>query len=211
MEHTVNMSKIDFKKILKAYYLPGKKNVVAVDVPAMNYLMVDGSGAPDPKSNPAYVQAIEALYSVAYTIKFMIKRAPNGVDFGVMPMEGLWWADDMNDFIAGKQSNWQWTLMIMQPEPVTARHVEQAIDQVRVKKNLPALPLLRHATFEEGKSAQILHIGPFSEEGPTVEKVHAFIAANGKKFTGKHHEIYLSDLRRAAPDKLRTVIRQPMK
>lgn len=169
--------------------------------------MVDGSG--DPNSSPAYQQAVGCLYAVSYTLRFSIKRGPQAVAYGVMPLEGLWWADDMRTFSVERKSEWKWTLMIMQPDPVEASDVSEAIEQVRRKKQLVAVERLRFETFEEGVCAQTLHLGPFSEEGPTIERVHAFIAERGS-LRGKHHEIYLSDIRRADPRRWRTVIRQPM-
>ena len=204
------MSKIDYKKELKGLYLPSSKKVVKVNVPSMNYLMVDGMGEPDPVLNPGYGQAVEALFTVSYTIKFMLKKAENGIDYGVLPLEGLWWADDMTDFIKGNKSRWKWSMMIMQPKVVTKSIVGEAIKQVKAKKKVTVLELLKFSSFTEGEAAQILYIGPFSEEGPTVEKVHSFILERGRKIRGKHHEIYLTDVRRAAPENWKTVIRQPM-
>ena len=202
------MEKIDFKKRLKHLYGPSAKKVAVVDLPEMNFLMVDGAG--DPNTAPAFAQAIEALYPVAYTLKFMVKKGPAAVDYGVMPLEALWWADDLSAFTTGKKDDWQWTLMIMQPEFVEAEMVDEAIQTVTRKKDPIALPRVRFEPFREGEAAQILHVGPFDEEGPTIEKVHAFIEASGRRRVGKHHEIYLSDLRRAAPQKWRTIVRQPM-
>lgn len=201
------MTKIDYKKELKHLYNPSKKEVALVDVPPMNFLLVDGSGYPG--TSQAYEDAMEALYAMAYTLKFKIKKSDGGVDFTVMPLEGLWWAEDMELF-AEEPDNWLWTSMIMQPEHVTEMHVAQAQEEVERKKNPVALPLLRFERFHEGLSAQIMHIGPFSEEGPTIEKLHAFIAESGHTRRDKHHEIYLSDPRRTAPEKLRTIIRQPV-
>lgn len=201
------MSKIDYKKELKEFYRPSAKKVVEVNIPKMNFLMVDGHGAPEMTE---YKEAIEALYSVSYTIKFMIKKGDIGIDYGVLPLEGLWWADDMLDFINENKSKWIWTMMIMQPELVTKDLVHAAISQVKDKKNLPAINKVKFKSFQEGRCAQTLHVGPFSEEGPTVERVHSFIADCGNELTGKHHEIYLTDIRRAAPENWKTVIRQPM-
>jgi hypothetical protein len=128
----------------------------------------------------------------------------------VLPLEALWWADDMSAFTTGDKDAWKWTLMIMQPKFITGKIVEKAEEAVERKKNPVSLPLVRFEAFEEGRAAQILHIGPFSEEGPTIEKVHSFIKDNGSQFAGKHHEIYLSDLRRTAPEKWKTIVRQPM-
>ena len=202
------MSKIDYKKELKHLYRPSAKKVEAVDVPRMNFLMIDGKG--DPSTSQEFKDAIGVLYPLSYTLKFMIKKGGIGVDYGVLPLEGLWWADDMSSFVDDRREHWQWTLMIMQPELVTEQMVQEANAQVLKKKNPVSLPLVRFESFEEGKVAQILHVGPFSEEGPSVEKVHAFIEESGSQRRGKHHEIYLSDIRRTAADNLRTIIRQPM-
>ncbi len=182
--------------------------VEAVDVPRMNFLMIDGKG--DPNTSQEFKDAIGVLYPLSYTLKFMIKKGGIGVDYGVLPLEGLWWADDMSSFVDDRREHWQWTLMIMQPELVTEQMVQEANAQVLKKKNPVSLPLVRFESFEEGKVAQILHVGPFSEEGPSVEKVHAFIEESGSQRRGKHHEIYLSDIRRAAADNWKTIIRQPM-
>ena len=202
------MSKIDYKKELKHLYRPSAKKVEAVDVPRMNFLMIDGEG--DPSTSQEFKDAIGVLYPLSYTLKFMIKKGGIGVDYGVLPLEGLWWADDMSSFVDDRREHWQWTLMIMQPELVTEEMVQEANEQVLKKKNPVSLPLVRFESFEEGKVAQIIHIGPFSEERPTVEKVHTFIEERGSQRRGKHHEIYLSDIRRTAADNLRTIIRQPM-
>jgi len=201
------MKKIDLKKELKSLYLPSAKAVAQVDVPAMNYLMIDGAG--DPNTSKAYAEAIEALFAVAYTVKFMVKKAQE-IDYGVMPLESLWWADDMAAFSTGDTSKWKWTAMIMQPPLVTAEIVAEAVAAVKKKKNPPAIARLRFDTLPEGTCAQTLHVGPFSEEGPTIERVHEFIRARGGKLAGRHHEIYLSDIRRADPAKWKTVIRQPL-
>ena len=128
----------------------------------------------------------------------------------VPPLECLWWADDPSAFAAGKKDLWQWTLLIMQPEFITAPMVREAVQEVTRKKQPVALPLVRFDSFEEGRVAQTLHVGPFSEEGPTIERLHAFIAQQGCRRVGKHHEIYLSDIRRAAPERWKTIVRQPV-
>jgi hypothetical protein len=202
------MQKIDLKKELKHLYQPPQKEPVRVDVPVMNYLMIDGEG--DPNTSLAYKESIEALFAISYTLKFMIKKGQLAVDYGVMPLEGLWWADDMSAFTEGDKARWKWTSMIMQPDFVTREMVLLAIADVKMKKNLPALSRVRFESFLEGDCTQIMHIGPFSEEGPTIERVHQFIERCGCKRTGKHHEIYLSDIRKADPNNWKTVIRQPM-
>jgi hypothetical protein len=201
------MEKIDFKKEFKQLYQASAKEVVLVDVPPLNFLMVDGEG--DPNSAQSYKEAIEALFSVAYTLKFMVKKGPLALDFGVMPLEGLWWADDMADFGTADKSHWKWTAMVMQPPFITSAMVHGAIAEVQKKKPPAVLGKLRMKSFTEGKSAQILHIGPFSEEGPAIARVHQFIQAKSA-LRGRHHEIYLSDIRKAAPEKWKTIIRQPM-
>lgn len=201
------MEKMDLRKELKHLYRASPKEVVQVDVPVMNFLMLDGEG--DPNTSGAFSDAAEALFSVAYAVKFMIKKGPSGIDYGVMPLEGLWWADDMSAFSVEDKSSWKWTLMIMQPDFVPEDIVDRAISNVKEKKKLAAVSKVRFESFAEGKCAQILHVGPFSGEGPTVAKVHQFIDSRGIR-RGKHHEIYLSDTRKAAPAKWETVIRQPM-
>lgn len=202
------MQKIDLKKELKHLYQPSAKEVLQVEVPTFQFLMVDGEG--DPNTSQEYAQAVEALFSVSYTAKFMVKKGPQGIDYAVMPLEGLWWAGDMSVFIANDKSRWKWTMMIMQPYFVATEVIQAAISEVKRKKALPAVGKLRLEAFSEGNCAQVLHIGPFSEEGPTIERLHSFIDARTGR-DGKHHEIYLSDIRRADPAKWKTIIRHPIK
>ena len=202
------MTKIDLKKELKALYQASPKEVTQVDVPEFNYLMVDGQG--DPNTAPQYVQAVEALYSVSYAAKFAVRKGPLAVDYAVMPLQGLWWADDMAAFTRQDKALWRWTMMILQPQWVSADLLQDVLVEVGAKKDLPALDRLRLEPFTEGTCAQILHVGPFTEEGPTVRRLHDYVDAHGGR-TGKHHEIYLSDVRRAAPANWKTIIRQPMR
>ncbi|MFB0504845.1 MAG: GyrI-like domain-containing protein [Candidatus Bathyarchaeia archaeon] len=201
------MRKIDLKKELKQLYNPPEKEAVIVDVPKMSFLMVDGQG--DPNTAQEYKDAIEALYAVSYSLKFMIKKGKE-VDYVVMPLEGLWWTEDMTEFTMENKDAWKWTSMIMQPPYVTQELVQKALKQVEEKRNLPALSKMRFKSFHEGLSLQIMHIGPYSAEGPTIERLHNFIREKGYGLRGKHHEIYLSDPRRSKPGKLNTVIRQPI-
>ncbi len=203
------MQKIDYKKELKHLYQPPSKEVVQVDVPPFNYLMLDGAG--DPNTSPAYQAAVEVLFSLSYTLKFMVKKGPLAIDYGVLPLEGLWWAEDMSAFTTADKSNWLWTMMIMQPDFITPAMLTDAVQAVKRKSNPPLLDQVRFEPFTEGLCAQIMHIGPFSAEGPTIERLHRFIADSGRQRFGKHHEIYLSDIRKADPAKWRTVIRQPMR
>jgi hypothetical protein len=200
------MDKIDLKKELKDLYNPSAKEVNVVDVPALNFLLINGEGAP---TSPQYREAVEALFSVAYTLKFTVKKS-KGIDYAVMPLEGLWWVDDMTNFSVDRKEEWKWIAMIMQPEYVTSDDVKVAIDQVKKKKNPSALPKVRFESFKEGPAAQIMYVGPFSAEGATITKIHSYIQNSGHKLSGKHHEIYLNNPATTAPEKLKTIIRQPM-
>jgi len=201
------LDKVDLKKELKNLYNPSAKEVSLVDVPAMNFLLVDGEGAP---TSPQYSEAIEVLFSVAYTLKFMVKKG-KGVDYAVMPLEGLWWVHDMTKFSADRKDEWKWTAMIMQPKYVSTEDFQKAVEQVKKKKNPPALSKVRLESFKEGPAAQIMYVGPFSAEGPTLTKIHAYIQNSGHVLSGKHHEIYLNNPATTAAEKLKTVLRQPMK
>ncbi len=199
------MGKIDFKKELKELYSASAKKCVLLTVPEMNFLMIDGRG--NPNTSMEFQEAVEALFSVAYTLKFTIKKIEE-VDYGVMPLEGLWWSDEHEDLDASDKDGWNWTLMIMQPHYVTTELVQAAVEKVVKEKNIAAAAGMRFESFTEGFAAQILHVGPFSEEGPTVAGLHQFIRETACEFRGKHHEIYLSDTRRAKPEKWKTIVRQ---
>jgi hypothetical protein len=199
--------RLDLRRELKQLYQPSAKAVAEVKVPAFTFLMIDGKG--DPNSSKSYAEAVEALFAVSYAAKFMVKKGPLQQDYAVMPLEGLWWAKDMGAFRNGDRAQWQWTLMIMQPRFVTQATLRRAMAETAAKKQLPGIGRLRIERFAEGRCAQILHIGPFTAEGPAIERVHAYIDAHGR-LRGKHHEIYLTDIRRAAPSRWKTVIRQPM-
>jgi hypothetical protein len=202
------MKKLDHRKTLKHLYSASAKTIAEVDVPPLRFLMIDGQG--DPNTSQDYAAAVEALFSVSYTAKFMLKKGPSQLDYAVMPLEGLWWADDPSVFVENRRESWRWTMMIMQPDVVADELIAEAIAVVKRKKALVALDKLRLETFAEGRAAQVLHVGPFSEEGPTIERLHAFIRSKGA-LAGKHHEIYLTDIRRADPKKWKTIIRQPMR
>ncbi len=203
------MIRIDLKKELKHLYNPSSKEPVVVYVPEMDFLMVDGAG--DPNTAQEYKDAVEALYAVSYALKFMIKKGDAAVDYGVMPLEGLWWADDVTQFSMQNKDIWRWTSMIMQPKYVTKDLFDKAIAQVAKKKGLPALSKMRFESFDEGLAAQVMHLGPYSAEGPTIEILHNFIKENGYELRGKHHEIYLTDPQRSAQEKMKTVLRQPIR
>lgn len=201
------MEKRDFRKEFKQLYNPSAKQVSAVVIPPMNFLMVDGAG--DPNNSQSFTEATEALYSLSYTLKFASKAA--GVDYSVMPLEGLWWLEGNNFDLLSDRSLWRWTLMVMQPDPITREMVTGAVAEVRRKKNPPALDRVRFEVYDEGLVAQLLHIGPYSAEMPNVERVHNYIIQQGSTLVGKHHEIYLGDPSRTAPEKLKTILRQPMR
>ncbi len=201
------MDKLDLKKEFKQLYSPSTNAVSVVDIPVFSYIMVDGEGAPD---GAEAQQAIEMLFPVAYAIKFISKARDK--DYGVMPLEGLWWADDMSDFTAGRRDKWKWTYMIMQPEFISQNDFEEAIGKVQSKNRMMNLSNVHLNSLTEGKAAQIMHIGPFSEEHTNIRKIHEHIASLGGKFDGskeKHHEIYLSDMRKVSPSAMKTILRQP--
>lgn len=201
------MQTVDLRRELsRLYTAPAAPTLV--DVPELSYLMIDGSG--DPNTAPEYAVAVEALYTVAYTIRFALKRRDDPVDAPVMPLEGLWWVPDMRTFTVEDKSAWLWTLLILQSSHVTPELVDDARAAALRKKGLSAIDRVRLEPFTEGRAAQVMHRGPYSEEGPTIAALHRFIAEQGLSLTGRHHEIYLGDPRRAAPEKLRTIIRQPV-
>lgn len=202
------MDKIDFRKTMKALWQPPAGRFTLVEVPKMRFLMIDGEG--DPNTAPAYTQAVEWLYSVSYPLKFMSKRTL-GRDYAVMPLEGLWWAEDMESFVRRDKDDWSWTMMIMQPDWITQPMVEAAIEKARAKRGEPPTSL-RLEDYHEGLSVQILHIGAYDDEGPVLRRLHdEFLPANGLEPTGHHHELYISDPRRTPPEKLKTVLRQPVR
>lgn len=198
--------KLDWKKEFKKLYFPPAQPVL-VDVPTMHFLMLDGHG--DPNHSQAYQEVVEALFSVSYTLKFLIKKEME-VDYAVFPLEGLWWVEDMAEFSVDRKDEWDWTMMIAQPETVTAAWVEQARRDAMKKKTSKYIEQVRFEPYAEGLCAQVMHTGPYADEGPTIARLHAFLREQGGVLAGKHHEIYLSDVRRTAPEKLKTVIRQPM-
>ena len=202
------MKKVDLKKQLAAYYKQRRAVISELNVPAFNFLMIDGKG--NPNTSQAYAQAIEVLYSLSYTLKFMLKMDKKLYDYPVMGLEGLWWAKDMGAFRLGDKDSWEWTAMILQPDFITQEMYREAASQVKQKKILAALGRERLERFEEGLCVQTLHIGPYDKEGPTIEAVHRYIHDHGFELRGKHHEIYFGDPRRSNPQNLKTIIRQPI-
>ncbi|REE96964.1 GyrI-like domain-containing protein [Thermomonospora umbrina] len=203
------MTRYDVKRELRHCYAPTDTDWALVDVPAQQFIAIDGRG--DPNTGTDYARAVEALYTVAYTIKFTSKNVL-GRDFVVGPLEGLWWSDDPEVFITRAKHAWQWRMLISQPDWIDPDLIAEAEQAALRKKGLPAIAEIRRETLHEGTSAQLLHIGPYDDEGPALARLHHdFLAAHDLRMSGHHHEIYLSDPRRAAPAKLRTILRQPVR
>ncbi len=201
--------KIDYVKKAKELYQPSAKTPVIVDVPAMNFLMIDGKG--DPNRSPEYQAAVSTLYSLSYTLKFTIKKS-NGIDYGVLPLEGLWWMDDNRLFVQEKKETWYWTMMIAQPDFITQDMIGGAKEEVKKKKkDLAPLDEVRFEPYHEGLCVQMMHIGPYAEEHPNIMRMHEFAKEAGYQLAGKHHEIYLGDPNKTAPKRLKTVLRQPVR
>ena len=201
------MVKVDLRQEYKALYTASSKEAALVEVPTLSYLMIDGRG--DPNTALEYQDAIEALYGLSYTLKFHFKRAAQAIDYPVMALEGLWSVAVLRDLV--NRDKWEWTMMIMQPEWVTRDLVSEMAAQVARKKPLAALTRVCLEEYAEGLAAQILHIGPYAAEWSTIDRLHQFVQDNGYELRGKHHEIYLSDPRRSAPEKLKTILRHPVR
>lgn len=212
------MKILDLKKQFKYLYQPSAKKVEAVQIPKLQFVMIDGAieKGQAPGTSLGFAEATQALYSLSYTLKFMLKkRTTNAIDYPVMTLEGLWWVED-SFFDIKVKDNWFYTLMIMKPEIITQELFEEAREQVRKKKgDSELLNKIRLAHFEEGLSVQVMHIGPYATEPATMDRMKEFMGENGLEdkvgpIGGKHHEIYLSDPRRANPDKMKTVLRHPV-
>ncbi|GLY80427.1 GyrI-like domain-containing protein [Actinoallomurus iriomotensis] len=203
------MTRYDVKRELKQCYAPKNTDWALVDVPAQQFIAVDGRG--DPNTSPDYARAVEALYTVAYTIKFTSKRTLDR-DFVVGPLEGLWWSDRPEVFITRDKGAWHWRMLISQPDWITVDLIDECRQAALAKKKLATIADVRRETLEEGTSAQLLHVGPYDDEGPALARLHhEYLAANDLTMSGHHHEIYLGDSRRTEPAKLRTVLRQPVR
>lgn len=203
------MEKLDLRRMWKHLYAPSAKKVEIVDVPTLNFAMIDGRVIAGvlPAESSEFQQAVEALYGVSFTLKFASKlRKDNPIDYPVMALEGLWWTES-GEFDIARPGGWLWTLMIMQPDHITPDMFQEALQRLKEKKDNPALAKLRLEPFKEGLCIQTMHIGPYAEEPATVERMKAFARENGYVLCGKHHEIYLGDPRRAQPEKLKTVLR----
>ncbi len=202
------MIKVDFKKNRKDLYLPTRSRFTSVEVPSMPFLMVDGEG--DPNASAAYAQAVEALYTASYAVK-LTSRNELGQDYVVPPLEGLWSAADRTAFVRRAKDEWVWTMMIRLPDWVMPGLVHDTLHELARNKQLPGLAGMRRETLVEGRSVQILHVGPYDAEGPVLATLHNdYLPAHDLVPNGRHHEIYLSDARRTDPTKLKTVLRQPV-
>ncbi len=201
------MPAIDLKKSLRELYGATSRKPVLVKVPDLPCLMADGKG--DPSTSADFREIINLLYGLSYTLKFQLKKI--GKDYTVMPLEGLFCAEDMSAYEEGRRNEWQWTLLMVQPKEVTARRLEEVKEELARKKKISGPIPVRLGKLSEGLCAQVMHIGPYSEEGPTIERLHRFIEENGCAFAGKHHEIYIGYPNRCAPQRLRTIIRQPVR
>lgn len=201
------MSGIDLKRVERERYAAGTEPAL-IEVPPLPYLMVDGRG--DPNVVPAYRDAVESLYPVAYGVRKAVTAA-TGDRYTVMPLEGLWWTPDMADFTTADKDAWHWTLLIRLPPPAADLDVPEVIAATAAAKGLPAGDRIRVDQLDERTAAQVLHRGPYADEGPTVARLHRWITDEGLALRGRHHEIYLSDPRRAAPERMRTIIRQPVR
>jgi hypothetical protein len=207
------METIDLKKIWKHLYLPSAKKVELVDVPPLNFIMIDGAIEPGqaPGTSPGFQEAMQALYGAAYTLKFMVKKRPeNPVDYPVMALEGLWWWDE-GEFDIRYPSNWKYTVMILQPDLITPELFAEAQKQLHERKPSPAVEKLRLDSYHEGLSVQTMHIGPYSNEPATVDRMKIFALDHGYEMAGLHHEIYIGNPLRADPAKLKTVLRHPVR
>lgn len=202
------MTKYDIKRDPGHRYQAKNADWQLVEVPSQQFIAFEGQG--DPNTTDEYAAAVEALFSVAYTIKFASKDSLDR-DFVVGPLEGLWWADDPTVFLTRNKDAWDWRMLIAQPEWITATMVDQARESALAKKGLAAIEDVHHFVLDEGTSAQMLHIGSYDDEGPALERLHhEYLPANGLRLAGLHHEIYLNDARRTEPAKLRTILRQPV-
>jgi len=197
--------KLDLSKTDLAYYKARKTPEIRELLP-YNYLTIEGQSAPD---NPKFMEAIETLYAVAYSVKFLAKAEDD--DFVVPKMEGFWWiaggAEAQAEFENTPQDQWFWKIMIRMPDFIRQDHFKRAVEIVTFKKTPQNIDQIQFEEINEGKSAQILHIGSYNDEKLTIEKLHQFIADQNLEITGNHHEIYITDPRRTPEEKLKTIIR----
>ncbi len=201
------VDKLDLVRTHKSLYIPSDRGFHIVEVPAFSFLMIDGKG--DPNTSSMYQKALSALYGLAYTIKFA-KKKETGQDFKVMPLEGLWWVENLAELDFKNKDNWFWTMMIVLPSFITQSDFKSAQQAVLKKGESELATTARFEVYDEGTSVQVLYLGAYADELPTIEKMHAFARQQGYELHKKHHEIYMSDPRRTSPEKLKTIIRQPV-
>ena len=201
------MEKQNLKKQYKTLYSPSDQEFSIIEIPPLPYIMVDGHG--DPGSSPEYASALQTLFSLAYTLKFHVKKTIER-DYNVMGLEGLWWMQEMSQFSMERKTDWDWTMMILQPDFITPELFEEAKKMAIAKGKAPRFDKSRFEVYDEGPSVQILYWGEYDDEPPTIAAMHKFIHDQGYSLRGKHHEIYLSDPRRVAPEKNKTILRQPI-
>lgn len=207
----MSKKKVDLRKEFPDLYNPSSKEGTIIDIPEMNFLMIDGKG--DPNTSQEYKDAVGTLYACSFGLKMDFKKKAGGRDYVVPPLEGLWWVPNMEEFSIQKKDEWLWTSMIRVPDFVPESEVEKAIKMVKDNKRekAPSIDKLRFEKYNEGLCVQILYFGPYADEGPTIANLHQYARDNGYELRGKHHEIYFGDPRRTKPERLRTVIRQPIK
>jgi hypothetical protein len=206
------MEKLDLRKQYKYLYSPSAKKVQVVDVPPLRFAMINGviQAGERVGDSADFQEAVSALYSISYTLKFMFKkREENPIDYPVMSLEGLW-GTESGEFVFGRPETWLYTAMIMQPDIITPEVFAEGIAQARKRKPEPGLDRLRLETFHEGPSIQVMHVGPYATEKETIDRMDAFAVENGYTLHGRHHEIYMGDPRRAAPERLKTILRHPV-
>jgi hypothetical protein len=206
------VEKIDLKKQYKRLYTPSAKTPEIIDVPALNFAMLDDAvpaGTP-PAESQAFQDGLQAAYGVVYTLKFTSKLCKeNPLDFSVMALEGLWWTAS-GDFDFQRREDWYFTLMIMLPDFISPAMFQEAVEQIKKKKDNPSIPKLRLEYFQEGLCVQVMYLGPYANEPATISRMHQYAFEQGYRLRGKHHEIYLGDPRRASPEKLKTILRHPV-
>jgi hypothetical protein len=202
------MDKLDLKKQFKSLYSPSDKEFSIIEMPPLPYIMVDGHG--DPNTSAEYEAALQTLFSLAYTLKFHVKKTMER-DYNVMGLEGLWWTAEMSQFSMQRKADWDWTMMILQPDFITPELFAEAKKMAIAKGKAPRFDKSHFETYQEGTCVQIMYYGPYDDEPPTIAAMHKFIHDQGYILTGKHHEIYLTDVRRVAPEKNKTILRQAVK
>ena len=203
------MTKIDLKKTLPDMYSADKHSVSIVDVPRVKYIMLEGKG--DPSAGASMRYAAETLQILARTMRAINKRNPDTPDFTIMPLEAQWWAETVGAFVNDDRQRWYWNSMIALPNFITRDVFREAKKKLlKTKRIYPGLRKVKYKTVKDGLSVQLLHVGAFERQGDAIDVIHEYILENGYKLSGLHHEIYLNDMTRHLPQRMRTVVRQPV-